>query len=438
MINVKSRPLNSPDVRGLLTPGPLLVLVFIAESLIAKGSFPGLRIGFALHMLLTTGLLGMLAVAGEVWALRCPPNVWLHAWKRGENVRVMLFVLVTWGLISTVTQSRFPEANFIFWALWALNYFVMFRSVPRLLSGCDLDQRVALIMIVLIVGLVGSILHPHYQMGRFVGVYGNATWTGHFFAATVVFAFALMVWRRWKWPMLVFGAGLVLLVMSRTRGGVAGAAIGLITVTWVVAQHNSVHSKRIVLSTALLFSIVGIGGGVYLSSSGRSERAIQAAASHLRIEEGMESIRKARGMNQAQGSREFWNNGPFGRGFLSKYGDDTAREIFGIEVPRYDWTTDDDPLNSFYLVNQQIGLPGMCLFIAFLMALLAAGLHLTPLARMFFLSLWSIGIFLSFFSVAWAVSFGDSWDRFCLVALSALMYSPATPQTATIQVPTES
>jgi hypothetical protein len=412
------------ELRAFLRLGPLLILAFIAESLVAKGSFPGLRIGFALHMLLTAGLLGLMAIAGEVMQLRCSPGIWQQTWKRGEYVRFILIGMIGWGLLSSIGQTKYPEATLLFWLLWALNYFVVFRSVPRLLSGSSLDQRVAFIMAVLIVGVIGSIQHPLYQAGRFVGVYGNATWTGHFFAATVVFAFALAITRRLRWPWLLFGTAVILLGMSRTRGGIGSAVIGLFVVIWVALQVNSTRSRRIVVATVILTSFSVVVLLWYLSETGRMGEAVQRAAVHLRVERGMESIHAARSMNQSQGAREFWNNGLLGRGFLSKYGDESTREIMGIAIPRYDWESDDDPLNSFYLVNQQIGHPGMLLFAGLLLAMLAAGWHPTPLARMLLLSLWCIGIFLGFFSVAWLVSFGDSWDRFCLVTFAALMHAP--------------
>ena len=409
----------------------LLVLGFVLEAILAKSGLVG--IGFTTHMLLTGVLLCWLAFAGEVTQPRCSAGAWGIAWNRSARVRSWLTAMVVWGFASSAVQTSFLQANLIFCGLWGLNYFVCFRSIPRLLSGLAANERVNVMAAVLVLGIVGSVLHPAYYLGRFSGIFGNPSWSGAFFGFSVVLFSVLHITRprhRNLWRVLLCVAA-VLVIMTRTRGGILGALVGCAA---LVLDRTDVPRRFIaraaVASTIFVVFLVG-----FLLSQGKLGEATPKIAAYFRVEKGMESLQEARSMNQSQGYRNFLNNGMFGRGLLSKYGGkDSSFEILGIRIPRYDWTKDDDPLNAFLLINQQIGVPGMLFFVAVLASLWKAIGLLPHECRLACIGLFAFGVFKAAVAGSWFLSFGDSFERYSLVFFGMILHVHPHMQRAKMKV----
>ena len=132
-----------------------------------------------------------------------------------------------------------------------------------------------------------------------------------------------------------------------------------------------------------------------------------------------------RSMNWEQSWAELPSYGIFGWGFLSKFG--TARSIvtvFGLEFPRYEWTTATDPLNMLVLATKQTGFVGGLLLAALLVCLVAAVGRLHGTARAVAGGWLAAGLVFGLLDGNWLVSFGDPVDRLSLVALSAMLSAP--------------
>jgi len=115
----------------------------------------------------------------------------------------------------------------------------------------------------------------------------------------------------------------------------------------------------------------------------------------------------------------------FGEGFLSKYANRVNTEsVFGIEVPTYDCTTNDDPLNSLFLFEQQTGPVGGLLYLALLAVLLRAAGKASQPVRGLALAFVVVGIMFGFISGNWLLSFGDSFDRYSFIFFAAMLYCP--------------
>jgi hypothetical protein len=147
----------------------------------------------------------------------------------------------------------------------------------------------------------------------------------------------------------------------------------------------------------------------------------------FRLEGGTEALGQSRGLVWREGWATFFDTGLTGSGFLSKYGNsEDQTKIYGIKVPRYDWNTSDDPLNSLLLINRQIGLPGALIFLGLLYALWRAAItsvsELRPLTVAFF----SFGVFTAFLNDNWLLSFGDSFDRFSYILFACALFPPLT------------
>ena len=418
------------QLRELVALGPLLVLAFFAEGLLAKGSFSGIHIGFDLHMVLTALCLAMLAAAGEILPLRCPQRAWQDTCRRTRGIRDFAGCLAAWGLVSCLFQESFFEANLIFWAMWVTTYLVAFRSVPRLLSGLRWETRVTLLSVMLMTGIIGSLFVPEYKADRFVGVFGAATWTGLFMAAAVAHwtAHAFLAKRIIGPWLFLLGAALVMLLATRTRASIAAAALGAAACLANVCLRQKAPGRKRAWGILALSGCGFMILAILFASAERSEK--RRVAEHLRVEEGMERVYlTARARNWEQGASNFFENGLVGRGFLSKFGNQSGTQrVLGIDLPRYDWPSAEDPLNSVFLINQQIGLPGAMLFLLLLSALSVAGLRTQECLRVYLAGFLAVGLVVAFLSGNWLLSFGDSFDRYSYIALAALVYCPEVQQ----------
>ena len=411
----------------LLTMGPLLVFAFLAEALVATGSFSGFRICHTHHMVATALFLILVIVAGEAIPLRCRQRAWNSVDRRTRPLFTCVMLLVSWGLVSCLFQRRFFLGNLVFWAMWSMTYLAAFHSIPRLLSGLGVTDRIRFVAIVLGFGALASILMPGEPVqGRFVGVFGNPTWTGIFLASATVYFFGLMLldprnWSRWGAFCVV---SFICLVMTRTRAAIAATFVGIGVEALLLTTDRSKGLRDRAVGTILLIPCMGLAL-TELAYSDALPVDSQAMAEYLRISGGPSDVYESRKMNWEAGVAGLLEVSVEGKGFLSKFGNAGATtRILGIEFPSYDWTSSADPLNSFMLVSMQIGLPGGILFLALLWSLWAASNGLPVRLQVLFRGFLVIGLTQGFLSGNWLLSFGDSFDRFSFVVLGLMLYCP--------------
>ena len=163
-------------------------------------------------------------------------------------------------------------------------------------------------------------------------------------------------------------------------------------------------------------------GFLFLSRSIEQDKLI----SYLRLDGGInEQYSTARAMNWEKGYQNFWSYGLFGKGLLSKFGNnDYTFRVMGIEFPTYDWTTDADPLNSFFSMSQQIGIPGGIIFMIFLAVIFFKSFGLPSPAKYAVFSLLIPGLVFGLIDGNWLTSFGDPVDRFCMMAIALAFAVP--------------
>ncbi|MFG0263379.1 MAG: O-antigen ligase family protein, partial [Novipirellula sp. JB048] len=348
---------------------------------------------------------------------------WLRARQRTLPLTTSAFLLAAWCVFSGTVQDRWWEANCLFGLILAMTYIATFRSIPRMLAPWSLDERLFACSLFLAFITIPCLFIRTYQQGRFVGIFGNATYSGAFLSVAVVYWTAIWLLRqRWQsvWlAMLISSTGLLLL--TRTRASLAGAALGVAVVLAIGCLSRSWASRKAqlgtigaVIATAVLFC------ALMMDMLPFDSRKI---LSFMRLDGGTHIVLASRSANWGTGASQFLQNGFAGEGFMSKY-THSGRKIFGINIPTYDWRTTDDPLNSLFLIEQQTGPIGAILYLIFLFALVKVALRTQSLARGMILGFVTVGLVFGFLSGNWLLSFGDSFDRFSFVFLAVILFAP--------------
>ena len=409
---------------GLLSPGPLLVLIFVGEAILTKSRVPGLSISFVAHMTATAVLLGVIfSVVILPHVARRGPRIAAHRNLRG--IRICLVLLIVWGFLSCFAQEA-VLVNVLYWLLWAGHHFAIWWLVVALLDRMDAAARLRMISAVLLTCVVGSLLlHPVNGMpqGRLIGMFGNATYSGQFLALALVWWTALWLYGHigFCWFVLLATPTAPMLIMTRTRSSMAAALVG-ITVAVVTAARRGWSPSRLGLRRAALAIFVLSVAFIYVVSSQAFDDP--EVARYLRIEGGASGVYAGRARYWQAGYQRLPSCGLFGWGFLSKYGrSEATRQVFGISVPMYDWTTTADPLNSLLLTAQQIGLPGMVLFAMLIVALARGCLRAGGRRKGLAVAILAVMVTLTV-GENWLTSFGAPLDRLGAVALALLLSAP--------------
>jgi hypothetical protein len=369
-------------------------------------------------MVLTASFLG---AAGLYWVLLRhrvrPPGL--------KEVRAVSLLLMGWGFASCLAQDKVIE-NMAFWMMWSASLFAGWWVVPCLLRGLDLDQRVRLLLAALVACIFLALPGMLVPSERLTGMFGTATTAGRLLALAVILGVARWLSGR-KLPFWLPYATLLaggLLMMTRTRASIAAGMLGSGFIVWNAAFGRDRTGQLKPQRAIALMCLLVVGLAFVLLSGVFSQEEL---ARHFRFEGGIEGVYAARSMNWEQSWAELPSYGVFGWGFLSKFGKSRSIvRVFGLEFPRYEWTTGTDPLNMLFLVTKQTGVPGGLLLAALLVCLVAAVARLRGTARAASGGWLVAGLVFGLLDGNWLVSFGDPVDRLSLVALAGLLSAPVS------------
>ncbi|MEP3481530.1 MAG: hypothetical protein ABJZ55_19970 [Fuerstiella sp.] len=401
--------------------GSLVVIAFVAEGILSKGDLPVVGLGFVTHMMGTAGLFVALFV--------CQGFNHTPVRKEAVNstlrtIRTAILILCAWALACSFFQSpRFLAANVLFWSFWAVNLYVIWWVVPSLLGDLSSRDRVKLLLFIQgTVVCLCVLMHPRngYQQGRLVGMFVNASHSGRMMALATISLFAVWLTSREKrrWVSVMLPVALLLLLMTRTRASIGASLIGCTAVflTSQLASHSwrqtSVRHKTGVLVAVVFLAAVG----AYQTIDS------DEAATFLRVSGGIQKVLAGRAMNWSQGYGDFGEYGLAGQGFMSRFGDtENPTKMMGIEIPRYDWRTADDPMNMWMSIAKQSGFVAMILLAVIVICLykLQAGIVHLP-SRCIMLGFLTAGLVFGSFDGNWLLSFGHPVDRLCMVTFAML------------------
>ena len=404
--------------------GAAVVIGFLAEGLISKSNIPYLRIGFVMHMWLT---LCFLTALGLLWLHRPAVRVDVHSSLGLSRVRRTIALIAAWSLCGSMLSSEFRAANMAFWLLWTGNLVVVWWVIPALLVRMPAPARLRLILGVLLAVTVGCVLlHPvnGYQQGRLVGMFENASHSGRILAICSVAWF--VVWltgRRDGRVMIALAVSITLLLLTRTRASIGAAALGCGAVyVSVLLDGTSWRRSSVRRRTGIVFGSAVLAGAVLSQVLDLTE-----TSRFLRVEGGIQTALSHRMMNWSRGYGDFWSYGMFGHGFMSRFGDSSnVTNIGGIEFPRYNWQTADDPLNMWMSMAKHTGIPAMLLLGLLLRGIWQLRSQTADLSsRALFTGVFCCGLLFGSFDGNWLMSFGHPVDRLCLVLFAVLGSAPS-------------
>lgn len=413
--------------------GSLFVIAFIAEGILSKGSLPFVGLGFAAHMVGTASLFVALFVCQ---GFHCAPIHKAIVDSKFRAIRTSILLLCAWALACCFFQSpRFLPANILFWCFWAINLYVIWWVVPFLLGNLSSRDRVRLLLCIQgAVVCLCILMHPRngYQQGRLVGMFVNASHSGRMMALATISLFS--VWltshERRRWISVMLPAAFALLVMTRTRASIGASILGC-TMVFLTSQLTS-HSWRqsnVRQKTGILITVV------FLASVGAYQVIdVNKAASFLRVSGGIQKVLAGRAMNWSQGYGDFSEYGLAGQGFMSRFGDtENPTSVLGIQIPRYDWRTADDPMNMWMSIAKQSGFVAMIFLAAIVICLYRMQARISHLpSRCIMLGFLTAGLVFGSFDGNWLLSFGHPVDRLCMVTFAMMASAPPLRRRTTV------
>jgi len=424
-----SRPRVSPAQPNVGHPSRKVVsavlVAFLLESILSRAVFAGWKMPISLQMGATAALFAVIGYLA-IWT-KIPSSVELRLSRQFAPLFPSVFFLASWGLAASLASDQ-PLLNTLFWSLWAANFLVIWWAVPRVTWFLTTDDRTRLITFVVVIIIFGCIaMHPlngFDPLGRFRGMFINATFPGHLLCISVVWLFALLLHnrassRRGVFALLIL-AGLMLL-LTGTRTGIFGATVGVgFSISLGFTIDNVWHRRRYLAAATLALCVLVTSVVVLAIAPDLRHKAAQRFRLHG-WDSPLEAATVARGRYWSKGIEEFTEQGWFGQGFLSKWG--IVEYDGGLTMPRVRYLYDEDPHSTPLTVAQQIGLPAVAFFALYLASLLYMIVRCKGEWRPSLLAYFAM-IF------AWMVgensltSFGSPGDRVMLV-LIALLVTPA-------------
>ena len=327
-------------------------------------------------------------------------------------------LLIIWGFASSIAQDM-AIANLMYWLLWAGNYFVMWWSIPKLTAEWSFNKRLNLFLIPTISTSIGCLLTVQNISGGRLAGFSNPAFAALYLCVALILIISLYLTNYARKSLLIpcILILLILLFMTKTRGVIFATFSSFFAMLF--ARYFMI-SKKYSIRLIIQFSIIVLlifSSIVFIKFKYAKSESL---SSYLRIDGGTADLYDSRAVFWERGYDDFWKNGFLGRGFLSKYGDtENPRKIMGINIPRYDWNDTADPMSTLLLFNQQLGLPGLILFVLFIFSLCMAFFNLSLDMRIIYVGFLTITII--FLMEASLISFGDPIDRFLLILFSVLI-----------------
>lgn len=381
----------------------MLVAAFFAEAILAKSRFDAITGGWFGHMVLTIVFILILIIRYAITRI-----IGLPVYSPPRLVSWTLCISFIWACICCIIQPN-AYANLIYLLVFAANVFVCFYVVPSFLLP-NFGMRAVLFFAVpicltnlanLACGVLG--VPGSYFMGRLRGFSINTLeasvlgWVGIVLALWIIINSHLK--SRCAWLFSVSSLGVVLL--SRTRSYILAALIGssVILASFLRADKTYSRQIRVLLIIAIVFPFLML----LITAVGSIDQSLESACEYLRVSGSMDEILSARMVHWQAGLQHAQQYPVFGRGPMAKFGDTTDPTVNTYQM-------ESCYCNTWLTMAQSYGIPGMVLFILFVLTMFLSsvnGLGMMPLLSR---SLLVAGLSSSF-SATWLVSFGDVGDR---------------------------
>jgi hypothetical protein len=404
--------------------GPLLVLLFLFEGVLGKSRVPGLALSHTSHIVGSALLIAIL-VGFSLTFSACPS-------KTPRGVRLWAWLLIAWCFFATLPQD-FLVANLCFWLLWAGSWYVALWVIPLLFAHCTTEERLRFLLGVLFASAISCLVADGLfgrSAGRLSGIYQNATFAGRMCSLATVFGVgSLLVGKPWNskrlLPLIALSA--IALLLTRTRASIAASLLAcgvmVVTIGGATRPLRRMAKKRNRIVFSILVAL--LAGSVFLVP-GLEGKDLDSSLRFLRLDRGVDNLYNARAMNWETGANSALESGAVGGGFLAKFANTSrTRTVWGITFPTYDWETGTDPLNMFLLTVVQSGWPAAGMLLGLLVQLWRARARVGIEQRTLLTGLLSTGAIFGCIDGNWLTSFGDSVDRFCMIALGLMTSSPA-------------
>jgi len=406
----------------------LLVTVFLLEGILGKAALPGHSMRLKIHILLTF----LIIIALIVLDISRPKNkntVIFSGTYRKIQCAILGIILI--GLIGSALRVYW-KSNFMFFLVWAANFYAVWWSIPRLMYQYSIADRIKLIQNILIFVLVVSgVMHfadLGIVQGRLGGIFANPTIAARLMAITFLLYLVnfIFVNKYSNKTLLIIGISLVLIIMTKTRASIFATFVGASLIILAAIHVKKSFSRWRVC--ALLIGVCVVCSLVLSSYDIGLEDMFQKSRRYIRIDKDLTTIYlEARASNWRSGYKDISKYGLFGMGFMSKFGitdhfytgsTHTNQNI----IPRYNWATTDDPLNMVLSVAKQQGWISSFLYILLLLLIIKNTVNVeSEIGKFTALAVVLLGLIFGFLDGNWMTSFGDPVDRTSMITIALVL-----------------
>ena len=415
------------DRRPAWTLGGVLVIVYLWEVIVFKSRLGRIPAAWVVHMGLS-GLLPAIIIWHAFWEgkrLDLPEDIE----RRRASVYVICVLIAVWGTLSALAQDTYlAELGFV--GMWALMVAASWIAAPRLLASVPTGDLIRWAALPLKLGVVASavwlLVGPSYDpaTGRFAGVFYTSPAGGEVFMLCGIVVLAQILTsapRPRAIDLGILALALSCALLTRSRGVIAVTAAA-ISAMWFSRPRGTTRLER-----ALPLATLALGL-VLAAEVGADDREVQQAATFLRVEKGIRASLLVRSGTHEQGLRDMMASPLFGKGFTSRYStggglhlEDRLRGDAHSMLRAY--TYDDDPHLMVITLGKAIGVPGLFLGLALLLAIARVGWHAAPREESARVLLVGLVVFIlghSLFTNT-LTSFGAIADRYAWVLVGLLV-----------------
>ncbi len=402
--------------------GYIVVFIFLLEGVIGKANVSGFSIPTSIHLGITGGLIAVIAFIHPSYQ-EFNNGMYLIN-NQCNRIRSIIVSLILVGFVSSLIQLNYIP-NLIFWLVWSANLFIMFWAIPRLLATYDVPEQINLAAIVLAISLVGGLFYSGVVQNRSGGIYTNPTTHARLLVLSYILMFSSYLSRtRMSKITLVSGLlALPMLIMTATRASIFAMAMTSTLMAGHVITSN--YTKQI-KSKAVKILLIGVIGGAVIIGYINSIDSIERVKHFLRIDASTDEIyESARAMNWEASLNDFPEYGLLGWGFLSKFGVTDENLMKGFSLPKYDWTSANDPLNMLLSTAKMQGWLGLFVFSLLIAAIWKAAINRRDLYQKYIaMSVLFTGMVWGLADGNWLTTFGDPVDRLSMYILAVVLCRP--------------
>lgn len=408
----KARSVGSPKSVGL-TLGTVLIYCLLFSSLVGKSHLffmTGYVWQVQMAVVTATVIIGLLFSVGK----RFQRGTCHQSSELPLQVKACLATLLCVCIMSCMVQER-PLHNLVFLLVFAGMVYLLCMSGADFVGGISGERRIDFALAPLNFMAVGSMTlimsgscwasYQAISSGRFKGIYSDSIIAGQMFGLTSLLLFwgilhmrSKKVWGRWA----LLPIALICLVLTRTRTGILGTLIGMITCLSVaIWSSTAVISRRRARALFGLLVLLLVISPIWVT---RAVTDIGRTREYLRIPGDLEDTLRARSEYWKTGTGNLSLKNIFGNGPLAKFGG-------GLSTQESGYVRELNMHNAFLSVFQFYGWPGGVLFIIFLALVGVTFLKRRDPYATLGLSLLAFGLVQSI-AENWLLSFGTPLDTY--------------------------